>query len=529
MTITYTLAPVPKWYIADMVGRPLAGGYMASFSSLNHTMFEPVFQDDAGMFPWPYVTIPNVGKLGILFDENGSQGPFYFAFDSANPDELYYLEIYDSNGVLQWTIDDFTPGNGGGGSIITEGLNLDNYITNNVMWRNIGATANPIVNTLLTLAPGAHAGLAQTASNAGPDIIFVKNNTTATDQIQFLKFPLGTTPLGSDVSPIDYLNYVCTNNPAGETQKIVQFPITRSVQNLSNTQVTVTIWARVNSGNGNLTLQWLQFFGDSGGSSPAAGPTYLVTPIATQLLTNLWNEYKFTVTIPNVTGGILGACGNDGLFLQVEYPLGAACNIDFTKPSVYLGTISPVADYLTYDMIDAVINAPRTGDTRSSVNSFAPFGWVAMDDGTIGSPTSGASNRANVDTFPLYNQIWNSVIDTWAPVTGGRGASAVADFAANKSIALTQALARVFAGNGAPNVLGQTAGESTHTLTIPEMPAHTHAPLAPGTAFIVNSAGAGGASGAGNLGSVATTATTGGGGAHNNLQPTTYMNFYIKL
>ena len=60
MTISYQLAPVPKWYIADLVGKPLGGGYLATFSSLDNTQLNPVYEDPAGAFVWPYVTIPNV-------------------------------------------------------------------------------------------------------------------------------------------------------------------------------------------------------------------------------------------------------------------------------------------------------------------------------------------------------------------------------------------------------------------------------------------------------------------------------------
>jgi microcystin-dependent protein len=71
--------------------------------------------------------------------------------------------------------------------------------------------------------------------------------------------------------------------------------------------------------------------------------------------------------------------------------------------------------------------------------------------------------------------------------------------------------------------LGNSVGEETHLLTIPEIPAHTHPMLqfvaAFGTNF--NAFGVGGGS-AGNA-----TGSTGGGGAHNNMQPTLFTGNYF--
>jgi hypothetical protein len=547
MTISYSLAPNPKWYFVDLVGRPLGGGYFSTYSSLDNTLLNPVYQDAGGNFVWPYVpVINNFGKVGILIDENGTQGPFYFAFDTTAPTSLYYLEVYDSAGVLQWTIDNFSPGSGsGGGSIITTAIDLENLVVNNVMWRNTGAT--PVApGTFLKLAPGAHAALANNAANTtslytGPDICFIKNNSAATDTISFPRFTLGSTPFTNDVTPVDYLNYTCTGIGASETVKCVQFPITQGVQNLSNQTVTVTIWARGNSGTTTLLLQWMQFFGDGGGGSLTT-----TTPIQLINLTSSWVKYVVQATIPSVSGDTLGVCGNDALFLQVQYPLSNLCNIDFQKPSIYLGSISPAQDYHSYDMIDGIINAQRIGYIMTGLDTVAPYGYLLMNDGTIGSSSSGASTRAHRDTFPLYALLWNNVTSqTNGTNAGGTGyaqlydnagvplasvgASAVADFAANRRVGLTKILGRALASAGAGSgltarALGQFLGEETHTLNIAEMPSHTHP----------YSAGAGSETVAGQgstpiINNSANTGTMGGGGAHNNMQPSSFLNFFIKL
>lgn len=78
----------------------------------------------------------------------------------------------------------------------------------------------------------------------------------------------------------------------------------------------------------------------------------------------------------------------------------------------------------------------QTGDPIWLPRAGARSGWVRMNGRTIGSATSGATERANADTQPLFEYLWNNFDDTLCPVTGGRGANAASDFAANKPIGI---------------------------------------------------------------------------------------------
>lgn len=176
-------------------------------------------------------------------------------------------------------------------------------------------------------------------------------------------------------------------------------------------------------------------------------------------------------------------------------------------------------------------SAFSTGDVKATFKSTADAGWVMMNDGSIGSAASSATTRAHSDTEDLYTLLWTNVSDTWAAVSTGRGASAAADFAANKTLTLPRALGRALAVAGAgasltSRALGEYLGTETHTLVEGEIPSHSHS-----VATTTGSAGAavgyrndGGAAGA-NM----TTGNTGGGGAHNNMQPTSFLNVMIKL
>lgn len=533
MSISYLLAPIPKWVLINNEGTVAGGAKLYTYRSLNKIQQKIVYQDAGGTIPW---TNP------IIFDLNGVQGPFYWSVDSADLSDTYYLEAYDAQNNLLWTIDDYFPPGAGGGGNVTTYIPLTNYIANNQFIDHIDDTSNPIGVTNLVIAPSNHKGFTPALINpvvstfgvVGPDIRFVKNNTAATDQITFPLFPLASAPLTGDVTPVGYVRYQCTNSPVGETFKSFQFPITQKIKNLSNQDMTFTLWARVTATPVTLTAYVLQYFG-----SGTAASAEVRTSVGTLPLTTTWTSFNISLVIPDVAGKSIGTPGaqtdDDALYIQIEMPLGSPCDVLFTKPALYLGTIDPHLEFDDYDQINSINSTSRTGDIKTSLISTPPNGWVAMNDGTIGNVGSGATNRANSDTFQLYKTIWDGVLDVWAPVSTGRGASAIADFVANKTLKLPLSLGRALSGAGAGSgltarVLGQNVG--SETISVAALPAHHHAgfggsnfwtDLAPGGGFHFTN------SGSININIAGITADTGSSAADGNMQPTSFFNVFIKL
>ena len=86
----------------------------------------------------------------------------------------------------------------------------------------------------------------------------------------------------------------------------------------------------------------------------------------------------------------------------------------------------------------------QTGYVVAYYGTGTKSGFVRMNGRTIGSATSGATERANADCEPLFEYLWQT--DANLTVSGGRGASAAADWAANKTIKLPDARGSVLAG-----------------------------------------------------------------------------------
>lgn len=171
----------------------------------------------------------------------------------------------------------------------------------------------------------------------------------------------------------------------------------------------------------------------------------------------------------------------------------------------------------------ATIQQFTTGDLKPTIKPTPDPGWLLWNDGTIGNVGSGASARAQSDTFNLFSLFW-SLGDAVAPLNGPRGATAATDFAALRTVRMPLLAGRAVgvAGQGANltfRTLGSTAGSesASHTLQPNEVP---HA--------IVGPAGLGGVGG-GSLafygGEAAATASI----ITPTITPTGFINWMVKL
>jgi hypothetical protein len=186
----------------------------------------------------------------------------------------------------------------------------------------------------------------------------------------------------------------------------------------------------------------------------------------------------------------------------------------------------------------AAVSEFTTGDVKLTLKTTADTGWVLMNDGTIGNASSGGTSRANADTEQLFTLLWNNTANADCAVSSGRGASAAADYAANKTIALPKALGRALAGYGAGSGLTSRAlaaitGTETHTLTEAEIPSLAHSATLALFGLAQSGAGNGAVGGDATGGQTGTAtvsvATHGSGGAHANMQPTLFLNVMIRL
>lgn len=120
-------------------------------------------------------------------------------------------------------------------------------------------------------------------------------------------FALGETLDGN--SPTFFLRQTVSGQSGSQlayiTQKI------EDVRSYAGQTITILGWARRSSGSGNMTVRSVQDFGTGGSPSgfAGAGPQ-------TVILTESWQSFAVTLTIPSITGKTLGTNGNDNLWID---------------------------------------------------------------------------------------------------------------------------------------------------------------------------------------------------------------------
>lgn len=267
---------------------------------------------------------------------------------------------------------------------------------------------------------------------------------------------------------------------------------------------------------------------------------------ATLVRPSNWNALH---TTSMASGNLLGRLTvGAGVFEEIPISALVAAALDETDGAAFLAALG--------------IGGFTTGDVKYSFSTTPAAGWVVVNTltGSIGNAGSAATVRAHADTLNLYTLLWNGVSNTYAPVSGGRGASAAADFAALKTLQIPTVVGRAPRGSGTGGSgitsrdVGLTGGTETHTLTTAEMPSHYHSASIydPGhghahnlAALTGSSTGGGAFACCGYVGGTINAATTnvrvnssngldttnstGSGGAHNNISPFIVLATHVKL
>lgn len=190
--------------------------------------------------------------------------------------------------------------------------------------------------------------------------------------------------------------------------------------------------------------------------------------------TGLAKSGAYTIKIADESAFV--PCDASGGAFALELPIGSTLNDGFkftaikadTGPNAVTinrastDTINGAASYVLTDPYEGADfiwtgtewlvrhfgnnSVKKTGDVEWRLEINARIGFVKMNGTTMGNASSGAAQRANADTENLFNYIWDNVADVVAAVSGGRGANAPADFAANKTIIVPTLQGRTQAG-----------------------------------------------------------------------------------
>lgn len=239
------------------------------------------------------------------------------------------------------------------------------------------------------------------------------------------------------------------------------------------------------------------------------------------------------------TPGTLDPYVNTSLFLGVITPYAG-----YTAPAGWLlcdgAAISRTTYANLFNLLNPLVSTGTFTVTLASPGVFTLVSHGLVLDDTVYFTTTGALPTGltintryfvvsvpTADTFTVSATKGGSAINTSVSQSGvhtaRRSAYGVGDGTTTFNVPSLKGVVPVGRDSSSTefNAVGETGGEKTHVLTVPEMPAHTH----------VSPNGASGVGGTGSNGiqmQDGVTGSTGSGTAHNNLQPYISLNYIIK-
>ncbi|QIG71438.1 putative phage tail fiber protein [Rhizobium phage RHph_TM40] len=157
-------------------------------------------------------------------------------------------------------------------------------------------------------------GTSQTSSGYGSDDRWMNLNIGTTKTASRQSFTLGHTEVPNNPS---YFSRTVVASVAGSGNYAVKSQAIEGVHFLANKTVTVTFYAKADT-NRNIALEFYQSFGSGGSPS-----TSVSIPLGLVSLTSSWKRYSILVTLPSISGKILGSDSNHTLILNFWFDAGS--------------------------------------------------------------------------------------------------------------------------------------------------------------------------------------------------------------
>lgn len=552
LNTNYMISPnLQEYFVDKTTGTPLAAGNVFYYSDTERSTLKTVYTLVAGVSPGTYVYIPlpnpvPLSGVGTTTDGDGNDiRVYYYPRNAEGGIENYYIVVKDADGVTQFTrqawpnLDTNPP--------------VENNFTYNFArnWTFYSWSFGTTFNNVKTGSTGFFDFIMD-------DWIYKQSDSTQTINISRVKFDAGANPDG--VNAPFYVDYQCTSVGSGLGTYNRFEQQYQSVQTLNGNDVVVSIWLKkIGATPAPVSISLRQYFG-SGGSPHAEVETTILT---ISDLTTEWKEYTGTITLPSISGMQIGTNEDDYLILNINMPLNQTSHVNIGPIRFEEGVEIAGSQQTSNDTIlqetdtFGLYPAFTTGDIKFTIKNVSYAGWLLMDDLAIGSPSSAAAQHKGFSYYSLFELLWTNITSQTGGTNIGAtgyaqlfnsagiaqaavGASALADWDAGKCIQLTRVLGRALAVSGSgPGLssrsLGQYLGEENHTLIAAEVPnlsvsvagsiARGDGTFVPTNQVLTNSG-----TPVGSLAFSATGSTTnGGGGAHNNMQPSVFLNVMIKI
>ena len=154
---------------------------------------------------------------------------------------------------------------------------------------------------------------------------FVGGNSGGTVTYSVQQFTPGAAPVAGYEAKQFMRLVVSGQSAAGDFATVAQE--IEDVRSFANQTITVSFWAKANSGTPSISVDLLQKFGSGGSPSSSVS-----TAAGKNAITTSWVRYSYTVALPSISGKTIGTTDNtSSLRLRVWVSAGSTYNTETTS------------------------------------------------------------------------------------------------------------------------------------------------------------------------------------------------------
>ncbi|MFA6080758.1 MAG: hypothetical protein WC753_04780 [Candidatus Gracilibacteria bacterium] len=267
----YVLAPSLEMYFVNKdSGLPLSGGFVYFYRDEDRNVPKEVYQLSGTQQNYTYTVLPNpcqLSSVGTFQDGSGNDIlPYYYPFDVQGNIDLYYVEVYDSDMVLQFTREgwpNYTEAN------VEADQDITNFVPNGqFLLHNDAPDNDPLsgAQVATTVAYGGTIGTMEVYEIAQGGWTFERNQgSTATDSVTFQRY--GSSVQQPTGNP-RYAVKIATTLAGSDTAKdlCLTFP---DVNTFSSDNLEYNLYFQGQTSSGDITAEIYirKYFGAGGSAS----------------------------------------------------------------------------------------------------------------------------------------------------------------------------------------------------------------------------------------------------------------------
>lgn len=328
LDVRYQLAPSLEMYFVDKdTGLPLTNGQVYFFEDDARTIPKSVFQLSGSPPNYSYTVLPNpsiLSSVGTFQDDSGNDIlPYYFPFDDDGNIQLYYIEVYDQNGVLQFTREGFP-------NFSAEDILADNDVTNFIANGQFLVHTDVPASSANNFIPGR---ISQAVTNiAQGGWTFERNGgSTATDTITFFSYPSVTSPTGNPRFAVEIERTQASSDTINDLR--LKFP---SVNTFASDTQTYNLYFEAQSGTPSSSINNVQiiirkFYGTSG----SAADEELISSIT---IPDAITSFNTSLLFGTNTNKTIGPLGDDYVQIVIRFPPTSIQDAIFTDFALILNS-----------------------------------------------------------------------------------------------------------------------------------------------------------------------------------------------